>query len=191
MREHGVLRRLLLVYDDVLRRLASGASFPTQPVVQSAEIVRHFIEDYHERLEEQFVFPAFRQAGSRWKRLAALVDVLQAQHVAGRRLTDIVLAQARSARSSVDLRGAARMTLASGIQRFVRMYSPHAAREDTDLFPALREVVPAREYAEMGEKFEDQEQALLGARGFAGAVQQVAAIEESLGLYDLKQYTPL
>ena len=43
----------------------------------------------------------------------------------------------------------------SSIQLFVAMYRPHAAREDTDLFPMLRSLVSAHEYEKEHQLFGD------------------------------------
>src|SRR3954471_22181446 len=51
MREHGVLDRVLLVYEEGLRRLGSRQEFDPAVLVGSAQIIRRFIEDYHEKLE--------------------------------------------------------------------------------------------------------------------------------------------
>ncbi len=83
MREHGVLRRILLVYGEVIRRADAGQPVEAEPIAKAATIVRAFIEDYHEKDEEEFIFPRFRKAG----KLTALVDVLVQQHQAGRTLT--------------------------------------------------------------------------------------------------------
>ena len=48
----------------------------------------------------------------------------------------------------------------------LRMYRPHAAREDTVLFPAFRKLVPKKQYGELGEQFEDKEHELFGKAGF-------------------------
>jgi hypothetical protein len=87
MREHGVLNRVLLIYDDAIRRFGQNESLDHSVISKSAQIIREFIEDYHERNEEHFVFPRFKQAG----KLVALVDVLYQEHEAGRRLTDTIL----------------------------------------------------------------------------------------------------
>src|SRR5262245_18145191 len=50
MREHGVLERVLLVYEEGLRRLDSSQDFDPAVLAESAAIVRRFIEDYHEKL---------------------------------------------------------------------------------------------------------------------------------------------
>jgi len=49
MREHGVLRRILLVYGEVIRRVDAGDAVDAEPVAKAATIVRAFIEDYHGR----------------------------------------------------------------------------------------------------------------------------------------------
>ena len=74
-------------------------------------------------------------------------------------------------------------------EAFIRMYRPHAAREDTVLFPALRKILSAKQLDELGDKFEDEENRRFGAEGFEKIVEQVAAIERELGIYDLGQFT--
>jgi hypothetical protein len=85
MREHGVLKRILLVYGEALRHMDANEDLPPEPLAESAKIIREFVEDYHEKLEENFLFPRFRKAN----KLVDLVEVLLQQHQAGRRLTDI------------------------------------------------------------------------------------------------------
>jgi hypothetical protein len=76
------------------------------------------------------------------------------------------------------------------MEQFIRMYSPHEAREDTVLFPAFREIVRGHEYDALGEEFEKKEHQLLGEDGFEKMVDRVASIEKALGIYDLSQFTP-
>ncbi len=181
MREHGVLKRVLLCYDEVIRRIQAKQEFPPQTVVDSANIIRKFIEDYHEKLEENHLFPRFRKAG----KLVELVDVLQTQHQAGRRVTDRVLALVPSLKTQED-----RARLADELRAFIRMYSPHEAREDTVLFPELHKIVSPHEYDAMGEQFEKIERQTFAGDGFDIYVDKVAAIEKQLGIYDLAQFTP-
>jgi len=183
MREHGVLKRVLLVYEETLRRLHAGEELPPEALAEAAGIIRSFIEDYHEKLEEDFLFPRFRKAN----KLIDLVEVLLEQHRAGRRLTDTTLrlANFEALKNPDDKR-----ELSDSLQKFIRMYSPHEAREDTVLFPAFREIVSSNEYDSLGEEFEEKEHELFGEDGFDKMVERVAAIEKSLGIYDLKQFTP-
>jgi hemerythrin-like domain-containing protein len=182
MREHGVLKRILLIYDEVRDRIAAKTSFPPEAVTSSAKIIRSFIEEYHEKLEEDFLFPRFRKKG----KLVDLVDTLEAQHKAGRRVTDQILALVGGGLKT----DGAKQELATALRQFVRMYAPHEAREDTVLFPALHGIVPKQEYAALGEEFEKKEHQLFGKEGFEGIVERVGAIEKTLGIFDLRQFTP-
>ena len=72
----------------------------------------------------------------------------------------------------------------------VRMYRPHAAREDTIVFPAWKDILSEEQLDEMSEKFEDIEHQQFGEDGFENAVRQIASIEADLGMADLSQFTP-
>lgn len=73
MREHGVLKRVLLIYQEGIRRLQAGEPSPAEALNAAAEVVRSFIEDYHARLEERYVFAKLEQAG----KLTDLTGVLR------------------------------------------------------------------------------------------------------------------
>lgn len=181
MREHGILKRVLLAYDEIVRRIEAGQDFPPQAVINGATIVRKFVEDYHEKMEEDYLFPRFRKAG----KLVDLVDTLNTQHQAGRRVTDRVLATVPSMMTKED-----RMNLAADLKAFNRMYAPHEAREDTVLFPALHKIVSPHEYDSLGEQFEKIERQTFGGDGFDIYLDKVSTLEKQLGIYDLKQFTP-
>ena len=183
MREHGVLRRILLLYGEVIRRVEHQEPFPLEALTAATGIIRRFVEDYHEKLEEDFVFPRFERAN----KLVDLVTVLRQQHQAGRRVTDAIQGLATPA----GVQGAeGRAKLVAGLHAFIRMYAPHSAREDTVLFPAFRPLVGAKEYDALGDAFEDKEHALFGPKGFEGVVVEVTQLEKALGIYDLASFTP-
>ncbi|AFM24947.1 hemerythrin domain-containing protein [Desulfomonile tiedjei] len=183
MREHGVLRRILLVYEDIQGRLMGGKEFPAEVLSNAAGIIRKFVEDYHEKLEEDYLFPRFEKAG----KLVDLVTILKEQHKAGRRLTEFI----KKSAEPVTLKDAPKQKeLAETLHLFIRMYRPHASREDTVLFPALRTIVSGKEFDSLGEEFEEKEEKLFGEGGFEKIVAQVAEQERTLGIYELAQFTP-
>jgi len=192
MREHGILKRVLLIYAEVIRRIDAKEDFPPQTVIDSAEIVRKYIEDYHQKLEEEHIFPLFRKYYRRQdvlrlyaQKLLDLVDVLCEQHQAGRRLTDRIVSTLQSLKTADD-----RQNLAQDLRAFIRMYTPHEAREDTVLFPALPVIISRQEYHALGEKFKEIEHKTFGGEGFDIYLDYVTAFEKRLGIYDLKQFTP-
>ncbi len=167
LREHGVLKRLLLVYRHYIRRFDSGRTIQYQSLSETAHLIRAFMEDSHEKFEEDHLFPRFRKAGV----LVELVDTLELQHQHGRMLTDRILAMPRQEE------------LRSHLLAFVRMHEPHEAREDTVLFPAIQSVVSRKEFRDIGRRFEEQEH-------FGKIIDRITSIEKRLGLYDLSQFTP-
>ena len=183
MREHGILKRVMLAYDEIIRRVHSGQNFPPDTVTDGATIIRKFIEDYHEKLEEEHLFPRFRKAG----KLVDLVNTLYAQHQAGRRVTERVMARTTAGLKSAD----DRRQLAADLGAFNRMYAPHEAREDTVLFPTLHKIVSRHEYDAMGEQFEGIERKTFGGDGFDIYLDKVEALEKRLGIYDLAKFTPV
>jgi hypothetical protein len=63
MREHGVLNRVLLIYDEAMRRIQAKEKFDPAVITKSAGLIKSFIEDYHEKLEEDHIFPRFEAYG--------------------------------------------------------------------------------------------------------------------------------
>jgi len=185
MREHGVLRRALLVYTAIAPSLRNNpASVPPDSLARTARLFRAFGEDYHEsKLEERYIFPAVRLAGGP---AASLPDILVTQHLRGREITDYILAAAQRG----TLGAGTSETLARALESIVLMYRNHAAREDTVVFPAWKQTLSVEQYDELGDKFEEIEQQTFGDDGFDEAVREITDIEDSLGLADLSQFTP-
>jgi hemerythrin-like domain-containing protein len=184
MREHGVIRRVLVVYREAALRLRTKpASAPPEALYKAATLIRTFGEDYHEKqLEEAHLFPALKKAGGAGA-AASDIDALVAQHQRGREITDYVLAVTQKA-----VGVGATEPLARTLEAFARMYEIHAAHEDTIVFPAWKKALSPKQLDEMGDLFEDIEHKTFGKDGFDDAVAQIAAIEKSLGI-DLDSLT--
>jgi hemerythrin-like domain-containing protein len=183
MREHGVLRRALLVYTAAATKLHSNpSSIPPDALQKTAKLFRAFGEEYHEnKLEEAYIFPAVKQAGGE---AATYPDILVTQHNRGREITDYIINVTQNAKL-----GANADDLAKALDAFVLMYRNHAAREDTIIFPAWKQTLNDKQLDEMNDKFEDIEHEQFGEDGFEDAVKQISAIESSLGLADIAQFT--
>lgn len=181
MREHGALSRVLLIYEEIIRRIENNAAVPTKELSQTTEIIQNFIQNYHEKLEENYVFVRFQNNKDKLK---ALVDTLLQQHQAGRKIIAAIVAKENP--QNIE----EKQQLVKSMRAFIKMYRPHKGREDTILFPALHATLSAKEYQELGETFEDQEHKLFGENGFVTIVNKIEAIEKSLGIYKLSQFTP-
>ena len=184
MREHGVLRRALLVYTAAAIKLRGNpAAISPDALQKTAKLFRAFGEEYHEKkLEEAFIFPAVKQAGGE---AANYPDVLVVQHNRGREITDYVISVTQGGK----LRAGSAEQLAKYLESFVLMYRHHAAREDTIIFPAWKQTMTGEQLDEIADKFEDIEHEQFGEDGFEDAVKQITQIESSLGLADIAQFT--
>ena len=182
MQEHGLLNRVMLIYDTCRAQLLNKLPFQKEALFNAATIIRTFVEDYHEKQEENYLFPRFEKANQ----LTELVQVLRQQHQAGRVVTDKIIQLTKTQTFSEN----EIQRLIELITAFNAMYRPHESREDTVLFPAFRKIVSPHEYDSLGEEFEENEHKLFGQDGFETMVEKVAVIEKSLGIYDLSQFTP-
>ena len=183
MREHGILRRTLIVYSELSMRLRtqSGIIDPIA-LADAAKLFREFGEDYHEHmLEEQYVFPEVRKAGGPNEKL---VEVLLNQHQRGREITDYLYRVGKRGRIGADAE-----PLATVLASMVRMYQPHAAWEDTVIFPAWKKTQSKSRLDELAEKFEEIEHERFGKDGFDEALERIERVESALGLSELGAYT--
>ena len=184
MREHGILRRVLLVYQESAVKLRQDPnSVPADVLEKAAQLFRAFGEDYHEKkLEEAYIFPGLKKAPNV---AAVYVDVLLAQHARGREITDYLLAVTKADKIPAASVGA----FSGALESFVRMYAHHSAVEDTIVFPAWKEAVGTKEMEDLSAKFEDIEEEMFGEDGFEAASKRMTEIEESLGLANLGMFT--
>ena len=181
MRGHALFARVLLIYEAGLRRLGQGEDIDPAVFTRAAEIAKRFIHDHQEKMEEELVFAQFKKAG----RMVELVGVLAGQHAAGAKLTEKIAAAAPQARSREP-----REAMGRDVQTLIAMYRPHMAREATDVFPTLRHLVTAEEYAEIGEEMAKRERQAIGADGFEKTAKQVAEVERVIGIQDIAVFTP-
>jgi hemerythrin-like domain-containing protein len=180
MIEHGVLKRVLLVYRAAADQLAAGHTPPAGAVADAAQIIADYVESLHEGLEEAYVFPRVQD------QQPDLIRTLLIQHDRGRHLTAAIITTA-----SGDLRPAgARNDLLTYLDRFVRMYEPHEAWEDTIVYPALRAISPQRTLDLLAERFAEEADRQIGDDALTQILDRVTGVEQQLGIADLNAATP-
>jgi hemerythrin-like domain-containing protein len=181
MRDSGLLLRILSIYEAGGRRLGGGEDIEPAIFTQAAEIMRDFVHDYHEKQEDEQIFPQFKKAG----RMVELVDVMIAQHASGKKLTTTILELAPKSASKAD-----RQSMIDAMQASIVLYRPHVARELTDVLPTLRALVTPNEFDELSAALEKDETEKLGKDGFDKMAKKVEALEKRIGINDLSVFTP-
>jgi hemerythrin-like domain-containing protein len=172
-RDHAMRERVLLLYDEAVRRTDANEGVPLSALHDAAVLMRTYFEQFHEHVEEEFVFPQFEQKG----RFVQLVEVLRAQHDAGRRATDAII-------GAVDEHAVRDQVFGSA-----RMMRAHDAREDTVLFPALHRLLRSSELSRLARVIHQRELAMFGDEGYVRLLASVSDLEQRFGLKDLAQLT--
>jgi hemerythrin-like domain-containing protein len=183
MREHGVLKRVLLCYREMIAQAQAGGNLNAAHAQGSALIIHDYIEGFHEGLEEGYVFPRLRSG-----QLGSVVDTLVVQHARGRVITQFILTHATAGQLASP---GMTTRVAAAMQAFDQMYEPHEAREDTVVFPAFRQIVPPAELSDLGTYFAGLERQQFRTDEFTASVNRVAEIEQELGIDNLDQFTPV
>jgi hemerythrin-like domain-containing protein len=175
MQEHGLVGRVILVYRRAIELAEANRFYHPDRVAAAAQIVSRVIHGHHEPEEEEIMFPVLEKPVE----LNMLVSVLRGQHRAARALT---------ARIGLEIADPGRKSQALQAMRdFIQMYEPHGAYENSIVYPAFRETVGPRRYAELSKLWADNERKLLGS--FGNYTTRLAGIEQALGL-SLADYTP-
>jgi len=182
-RQHGMLRRAIFILEEIRGGMDARMDLPPEITQGTVELISRLMIEYHQKLEEKYIYPAFDTA----KKMGGLVGILREQHDAGTQLTGI-LKQLAAGFPTKDHEK--RRTIGGVIHQFSRMYRAHADREDTVLLPVLRQVVTPVAYREMSRAFEDEEKQAFGQNGLEELTRKLMGFEEALGLGDLAAFTP-
>jgi len=182
-RQHGVIYRAVAILEEVRGGMDARMDPPPEIIGGTVEILRLFVANHHQQMEEKLVYPVFDAAG----KMSGLVEVLREQHAAGSRLT-YILRDLCGGFSARDLEK--RRTMGGAIHMFSRMYRAHAEWEDTALFPLLRRTMPPKSYTEMSSALQRAETEFLGQTGFDETIRKLAGYENILGIGDLASFTP-
>jgi hemerythrin-like domain-containing protein len=186
MREHGILNRLLLIYEEIINRLKNNIEFNIKILFISAMIVRVFVENYHEQTEEKYLFPLFIKSNKKVNEINELIK----QHNVGRVLTACILNVSKTnIKSSLALTLEQKQKIIRCLELFIKMYRFHEAYEDTVIFQDIRTIVTKKEYGEMGEKYEEEEDKMFGEGGYEKTLNIIELIEKKLGIGDLHKIT--
>lgn len=189
MRQHAVVSRLLLIYDNASMPEAgatttAAAASTTRPsakvLASTAQLLRANVDDNHAQMEEQFVFPMFQKAN----KMTDLVATLREQHVAARKLTDSILRATEKGESSNA------EALSADLKAYVRMIQAHTAYEETQLYPQIHTVMSPKGFEQLLTRIQDADNKALGAGGFAGLLAKITDLERSAGITSLAQFTP-
>ena len=170
MYEHGVYRRLVGIYANCLKRVKNG-ELRIAEIVKVSNIIKDFVEEFHEKIEERYIFPAFISAGKN----ISTINLLLKQHKLGRVLTSNILFLAQQ-------KGDNHKKLEKLLEKYIGMMGLHGVREDTDIFRKLEEVIPEEQLRTISYNEEKLEREKFGEKALDKLISEIRPIEKELGI---------
>lgn len=177
MRGHGLLLRAMIIYEIGSERIAKHQEIDPSAIVKTSTVIHNYLHDFHENMEERFVFKPMEKANIEF----SSIQELKIQHGTGYELINRITKLAQIGKLSSELTGY--------LDAFSRMYKYHTAWEDTVVFPAFDAMERRSELSELAATFESEEKRILGNIGFETFVGDIAAVEKQLGIYDPSNWT--
>ncbi|MBP2641657.1 MAG: hypothetical protein H6Q66_2608 [Firmicutes bacterium] len=159
--EHHGVKLSLRILDQLCAQLTAvpfeQATVYSGDLAQLIDFFRIFVDKCHHAKEEEVLFPELLKEEA--SRTAELVQILLAEHVAGRNL----VAQMAEALTSCQAGNRnAISALMEAARSYEQLLAEHIANEDQDLYPMADTMISADEQEEMAEAFEKIETERIG-----------------------------
>lgn len=192
MKEHGLLNRILLIFNEYNRRLDKGniSQYECDNLMTIMNVIQIYLERHHEIDEEKYIFPFIRPE---------LAELLYLQHVYSRKITILIISLLANGindnKSSFDIPIfpnqtrriiiSSRKLLQSCLVTSMQNYRKHEVLEDTIAFPEARKAMSSEISKELTDKFEESEHRIGGFDKFLKIIKDV---ENNLGMYRLDNH---
>lgn len=177
MKEHGLLKRAILIYNELLSPHLKHSDKKILKLFHStAFIIEKFIHEHHEITEELEIFPIIHKR-SKSTGIKYLVNILIRQHQKVRENTQKILSSKK-----LDV-------VKKEAKDFIRTYNAHGTREDTEIFPEFNKLISKEELMELSNRMEEVEEKRFRKNGFENILNIMKKIEKVLGIDKLEFYS--
>ncbi len=182
-RDHAIIERLMIVFESMIASIAEGENPDLRPINHAARMLKEVGVNHHMEDEEQLIFPKIELSG----RYDDLLKTLRLQHDRGRVIIDriIDLTKNGTVESIAEINEMTNQCLS-----FTIMYRPHAAVEETVIFPALYDFASNDEILNIQAIIRGEEKELLENEEFRRRLNSLAIIEAQAGTSDINRFTP-
>lgn len=182
-RDHAIAERLILVFESMIARIADGEKSDLRPINMAALMLKEVVAEHHMKDEERLIFPRIEASGQ----YGDLVKTLRLQHDRGRAIIDriIDMTQKGSIENLGEMNEMVNLCLS-----FAIMYRPHAAVEETVIFPALYDFSSNDEILNIEAIMRGEEKGLMKNEQFRRVLDSLAEIEAQAGTADIRRFTP-
>jgi hemerythrin-like domain-containing protein len=183
--EHQLIGELLGALHTYATRSRADMSLDPADLARFAEVLRELVDYRHHEKEEGILLPLLARNGFEWS--DGLLEELRREHGHLRHLME-VLYQAAAKDAPLDESGVGALTarrtpsledrrqIADTALALVELKRLHVAKEETVLFPAVRERLGARALERLGAELGQFDEALARQAGSAQVFREAAAL---------------
>ena len=155
--EHGTIMKMLAVLQKFFAKSMESKDGRVEDLETLIEFFEIYVDRYHHGKEEQHLFPALSLG--RIPNVDSLIKSLVGDHYQARKEMEQVKSHAVACHSCS---GGERNEFTEAAQRYVELVRKHIRKENSELLPLIEEEFSKVERLQMGEKFQDFEEAILG-----------------------------
>lgn len=169
MFEHSILDRILLIFEGIIKNHNKIIDCKYLKVL--ILILKIFIENHHEKMEELYVFPSMKSDNNK-----KLVKILIEEHKLSRILTSKILKYC----DNNDVYNKNIEFIKSLLQKFIDMYRYHESHENLEIYPEFEKNITKKEYVKINSLVEKNEKLILGKIKIKNIIQIIIKIEKIL-----------
>jgi hemerythrin-like domain-containing protein len=155
--EHRIIERVLRSLDGVCARLEGGTRVPASALLEIADFVTTFADQYHHGKEEQHLFPALERSGI--PREGGPLSVMEYEHQLER---ELIAGLRQSIDQYADGDAHATRSFVEAGRAFLSLLVSHIEKEDSILFRIGDEVLDETEKVMLAKDFKQLDAALGG-----------------------------
>lgn len=174
-KNQGLLKRMLLIYEELIRRLENNIRIGNKIIYYSANIINNFIENYLEKTKEKYIFPLLQKNNFEIKLLNEIKD----QYKLKKQLTNTILKLSEN-----DII-TDKNELIFYLQQYIKITRYHMSREDTVVIPKFISLLDNESKLDYSCLFDEQQSKNLGADGFNKYLNIIVSIEKYIKIHDL------
>lgn len=159
MNEHSLLERIILALEYIKEHNYNNSY---NKIIKLIKIVKEFIEDFHEKMEEEFIFPVFNNT-----KYESMTKKLTDEHIKSRLMTSEIIKKSQEKDNSVW----------ENINQFIKLYRMHANLENLLLFRKFRKIYDYKKYIEISEILDKKEDEKFGKGALDKFYKEIIIIE--------------
>lgn len=177
-KNHGLLNRMILIYEELIRRLKNNIRIGNKIVYYTAYIIKNYVENYH-KTNKIYIYPLLRTNNIEIE----IIDELANLHKINKQLINHILKISENDFISD------KNELIFYMQQYIKISRYHTSREDTVIFPKFINLLDNETMIDYSWLFDEKQNEYLGLNGFNNYLNIIVSIEKYLNIHDLKEIT--